>query len=163
MPTPMMLPMISAIACGRPNFGPSASVAVASDPVTSTLSDMTHSWPATVARHAPACVPLSGPDVRILSRPPGSVVTHPGVIRAAGAPRAALEQAQFDRALDGLRAGLHAELLVDRSQVGFHRVPRDVESVRYLQVRAGRQQPQDAQLGGGQRHGGKVTGLVHAR
>src|SRR6516164_9247400 len=38
MPTPMMLPMINAIACGRPNFGPSAPVVVCSGPVTSTLS-----------------------------------------------------------------------------------------------------------------------------
>src|SRR6516164_11168626 len=64
MPTPMMLPMISAIACGRPNFGPSAPVVVCSDPVTSTLSDMLTPAPATVARRAPACVPLSGPDGR---------------------------------------------------------------------------------------------------
>src|SRR6516165_8519672 len=53
MPTPMMLPMISAIACGRPNFGPSAPVVVCSDPVTSTLSDMLTPAPATEARHAP--------------------------------------------------------------------------------------------------------------
>src|SRR6516164_2287993 len=40
MPTPMMLPMIRAIAWGRPNFGPAAPVVFCSDPVTSTLSDM---------------------------------------------------------------------------------------------------------------------------
>src|SRR6516165_7874576 len=71
MPTPMMLPTISAIACGRPNFGPSAPVVVCSDPVTSTLSDMLTPAPATVARRRAACVQLSGPDVRIVSRQPG--------------------------------------------------------------------------------------------
>src|SRR5215831_10565582 len=76
MPTPMMLPMISAIACGRPNFGPSAPVVVCSDPVTSTLSAMALSWPATVARRAllaPSCLV---PTFAIVSGPAGKC-RHP--------------------------------------------------------------------------------------
>src|SRR5215831_4616911 len=157
MPTPMMLPMISAIACGRPNFGPSAPVVVCSDPVTSTLSAMAHSWPATVARHALHASSCLVPTFVIVSRPPGACRHPSGGDTGRRRARKALEQAQFHRALDGLRAGLHAELLVDRPQVGFHRVPRDVEGVRHLQVRAGRQQPQDAQLRGGQWRGRQVT------
>ncbi len=58
--------------------------------------------------------------------------------------RAALEQAQFDCALDGLRPGLHPELLVDRPQVGLDRVTGDIEDVCHLEVGAGRQQLENA-------------------
>src|SRR5215472_9417072 len=57
-----------------------------------------------------------------------------------------LDQALFDCSRDGVRPGGHSELSVDRSQMGFDRVARDVESGGDLLIAASRQQPQNLQL-----------------
>ena len=56
------------------------------------------------------------------------------------------QQAQVDGPFDGLCARRHPELLVNRPQMDLDRVARDVQGLGDLQVRAGRQQPQDARL-----------------
>src|SRR5215469_15319093 len=108
MPTPMMLPMISAIACGRPNFGPSAPVVVCSDPVTSTLSDMLTPGRLRWRGVRPLASRCLVPTVAMVSRPRARCRHPSGGDSGRRCAAEVLEQAQFHRALDGLRAGLHA-------------------------------------------------------
>src|SRR5580700_9800271 len=74
-----------------------------------------------------------------------------------------LEQAQIDRPLNGLRPRGHAELLVNGPELRLHRVPGNIQSGRDLQLRAGRQELQDAQLGRGQRLGDQLAVLGAVR
>src|SRR5215469_1695317 len=162
MPTPMMLPTISAIAAVRPNWcgcSPSADLPVVpgTSPEMSTLSVIAHPRPAVVRGRRVLPAPVGGGAtyrcraVRGCRHPSeGETGTQAATWDDSHVPphsspgRSPLKQAQFDRSLNGLRAGRHAELLVDRPEMGFHGVARNAEGGCHLQVGAGRQELQDA-------------------